>query len=265
MTGLDVRGLSVRLGAAPVVRDVSFCVKPGSLVGLIGPNGAGKSTLLRALAGLEPAEAGSVRLGGRDLAAYSRRELARNLAFLPQAREVHWPLAVERVAALGRLPHLAGGGPMAEADRAAVDRALARTDLQPFRTRRADTLSGGEAARLMLARALAVDAPILLADEPVTSLDPYHQLQGMELLRSVAQEGRVVLTVLHDLTLAGRFCERILLLRNGAIVADGPPAEVLTETNLAAAYAIEGVRGRYEAQSYVLPWRRHEKPARAAE
>jgi iron complex transport system ATP-binding protein len=265
MASLSAKNVTVTIGSHPIVRDVTFALQPGSVTGLIGPNGAGKSTLLRALAGLEDSVEGGIEVLDEPLRGMPRARVAQSIAYLPQTREVHWPVSVERVAALGRLPHLGPAGDLTAEDRAAVDTALGRTDLLPFRARAADTLSGGEAARLMLARALAVDAPVLLADEPVTSLDPYHQLQGMELLQSVAREDRSVLVVLHDLTLAGRFCDRVLLMRDGAIMADGPASEVLTEANLASAYAIEGARGEHEAERFVLPWRRRPRVRDAAE
>lgn len=256
MTRLAAQDVSVDLGGAPVVRGVSFALSGGELVGLIGPNGAGKSTLLRAVARLGPMRAGRVLIDGEQVERLSARALARRLAYLPQGHVVNWPIAVERLVGLGRLPwRRPFAGPTA-ADAAAVARAMARTDVAAFRDRAAQTLSGGERARAMLARALAVEAPILLADEPAASLDPYHQLQVMELLRDAAHGGDLVVCVLHDLALAARFCDRLILLAGGRVVAEGPPRDVLADAHLGAAYAVEALRGEHDKQLYVLPWRR---------
>ncbi|MGE0746018.1 MAG: ABC transporter ATP-binding protein [Rhodospirillales bacterium] len=253
---LAARGIVVRLGGAVVLDHVDFEVGDGTVVGLIGPNGAGKSTLLRVLAHLQPTAAGAVNLDGRPLGGYDAGERARRIAYLAQGTEVHWPLSVAAVVGLGRLPHRAGARGETAADRAAVARAMAATDVAGLRERSIGALSGGERARALIARALAVEAPLLLADEPTAGLDPYHQLQVMELLRATAGDGRAVVVVLHDLTLAARFCDRILLLDRGAAVADGVPAAVLTAQNLARAYRVEAVHGTRDGAPYVVPWRR---------
>lgn len=187
----------------------TLTVAQGEFVGLVGPNGAGKTTLLRASLGLLPAT------GPRDLA---------KAAFLPQMREIAWPMPVERIVGLG------GAGP------AAVDRAIARMELQPLRHRRADALSGGEQARVLIARALAQEVPLLLADEPIAGLDPAAQIAAMEVFTAKAQAGAVVASI-HDLGLAARFCTRLVVLCGGRIVADGPPS-VLTPDLLAGVFGI---------------------------
>ena len=256
MTALRARSVTVELGGRVALDGLDLAAEGGSLVGLIGPNGAGKSTALRALAGLLPRRAGRVEIDGAPIETLAPRALARRLAYLPQGRELGWPMAVERVVGLGRLPHLgpfAGPGPE---DAAAVARALDRADVAHLARRPAGALSGGERARALLARALAVEAPILLADEPTAALDPFHQLQVMEVLRGAARAGDLVVVVLHDLALAARFCDRLVLLAGGRTLADGPPAEVLDGPRLAEAYGVEALRGEHEAELYVLPWRR---------
>ena len=253
---MELRGedMAVRFGAFSALDGVTLALAPGELVGLIGPNGSGKSTLLRALLGLQPLAAGRVTVDGTPRDHVDRRQLARRLAYLPQGGEAQWPLDVYNLVALGRLPHRApwrGPGP---ADHAAVERALARTATTHLARRTVSSLSGGERLRVHLARVLAGEPATLLADEPVAALDPYHQLAAMGLLRDHAAQGHGVLVVLHDLTLAARFCHRLVLLAEGRVVADGPPPAVLTAAHLAAAYHIGIHAGDHEGEHYVIPW-----------
>jgi iron complex transport system ATP-binding protein len=234
---LALEDVRVALGGREVVRGVSARLEGGTLVGVLGPNGAGKSTLVRALLGLTPCE-GRVTIDGASIADLPRAAVARRIAYLPQGQALHWPLSVERLVALGRLPHLAPLSRPREADRLAIERAMALAEIEPLARRTATELSGGERARVLLARALAVEAPVLVADEPLASLDPEHQLHGMELLQTQARGGGLVLAVLHDLALAARFCHRVLVLHEGRLVADGAPAEVLTPELLAAVYRV---------------------------
>jgi len=238
MVSVALSSVGVTLGRRAVVRDVSADFGPGSLTGIVGPNGAGKSTLARAILALVPAT-GEVRIDGVEAAAMPRTELARRIAYVPQGQMLHWPLTVERLVGLGRLPHLAPMSRIADADTAAIERAMARADVLTLRNRIATELSGGERARVLFARALAVEAPALIADEPLASLDPGHQIDVMELMRSEADAGALVIAVLHDLTLAARYCDRLLLIDEGRIVADGSPAEVLTAERLRAVYGID--------------------------
>jgi iron complex transport system ATP-binding protein len=237
---LVAEDVSVRLGGARVITGVSLALRPGELVALVGPNGAGKTTLVRALAGLVPAQ-GRISLAGTPLAAMTAPERARALAYLPQGHVFHWPMPVADIVALGRFAHADPFGRTSEADRGAVRRALAATATAELAERPVTTLSGGERARVALARALAAEAPVLLADEPIVSLDPRHQLVVMELMRSAARAGGAVLAVVHDLALAARFADRVLVIAGGRLVADGPAAEALSQERIAAVFGVETV------------------------
>jgi iron complex transport system ATP-binding protein len=231
--------VDVSLGRRRVLEGISATLTPGSLIGIVGPNGAGKSTLVRAILGLARPSAGTILLDGGSIQDLPRPVIARSLAYLPQGQTVHWPLSVERLIALGRLPHFAPMSRMSPDDMAIVERAMARADVERLRTRIATELSGGERARVMLARALAVGAPALIADEPLASLDPGHQIDVMELLAQEARSGRLVIAVLHDLTMAARYCDRLLLIDDGRFIADGPPRDVLSSDRLARTYGID--------------------------
>jgi len=238
VTVLTADNVTVRLGGATIVTRASLALRGGELVALVGPNGAGKTTLIRALTGLVPAD-GAITLGGKPLETMKPPERARAIAYLPQGHVFHWPMSVESIVMLGRAPH---GDPFSSAspeDRAAVQRALETTETTAFAARAVTTLSGGEKARVALARALATQAPVLLADEPTASLDPRHQLVVMELLRSAARNGSAILAIVHDLTLAARFADRVLVMDRGRIVADGPPADALAPERLASVFGIE--------------------------
>ncbi|MDB5713881.1 MAG: hypothetical protein JWO15_1278 [Sphingomonadales bacterium] len=229
---------SVAIGRRDVVQGINATLEPGTLIGIIGPNGAGKSTLLRAMLGLVPASGGAALVDGEPVASMARGAVARKIAYLPQGQTLHWPLTVERLVALGRLPHLAPMSSLSAIDLTAIEHAMARANVTPLRHRNATHLSGGERARVLLARALAVEAPALVVDEPLVSLDPGHQIDVMELLRQEARSGSLVVAVLHDLTMAARYCDRLLLMNGGRLVADGAPMDVLTTGNLASVYGI---------------------------
>lgn len=235
---LAAEGVCVRLGGALVVDHADIALRGGEFVGMVGPNGAGKTTLMRALAGLLPAE-GRIALSGQPLASLAPRERARRLAYLPQGHVFHWPIAVRDVVMLGRHPHFDSFTGASAADRAAVERALAATAAVDFAERPVTTLSGGERARVAIARTLATEAPILLADEPTSALDPRHQLTVMDLLRRIARAGGAVLAILHDLALAARFCDRVVVMDRGRIAADAPPAVALRADLIASVFGVE--------------------------
>ena len=252
---MKAENVSLDYGARRVVDAVSLEAGAGQLIGLIGPNGSGKTSLVKCLSGLV-GHAGNVELEGKSLSAMGPKTRARSIAYLPQDQVVHWPLDVSEVVALGRMPHRAAFAGPSAADLAATERAMERADIRHLAERNALQLSGGELARVLLARALAVEAPVLLVDEPVSFLDPYHQLQIMEMLRDYAHDGALVIAVLHDLTLAGRFCDRLMMMGEGRLLADGSPADVLSEDHLATGFAITPARGEKAGEGFVIPWRR---------
>ncbi len=235
---MRAEGIGVRLGGAAAVQGASLTLRRGELLALVGPNGAGKTTLVRALAGLLPCD-GHIELDGRPLGGWTLGERARRLAYLPQGNAFHWPLTVAAVVALGRTPYGDAFTRTSDADREAVRQALAATGTADLAERAVTTLSGGERARVALARTLATRAPVLLADEPTVSLDPRHQLVVMGLLREAARTGGAVLAVVHDLALAARFADRVAVMQAGRIMAEGPPRETLNAERIAAVFGIE--------------------------
>jgi iron complex transport system ATP-binding protein len=248
MSLLSLENVTVRRGSCPVVDGVTARIGRGEMVGLLGPNGAGKTTLMRAALGLQPAE-GRIALGGTPIGDLGPRERALAAAYIPQEREVAWPITVEALVALGRGPHRA----TAAADRAAVDAAIGAMDLEAHRGRPATELSGGERARALIARALAQDTPLLLADEPSAGLDPAHALGLMKRLRDLARDGRGVVVSLHDLGLAARWCDRLILMAAGRVVVDGTPEAVLTPGRLAQVYRITAHLGADADGPLIVP------------
>jgi iron complex transport system ATP-binding protein len=221
-----------------VLDGISASFGKGRLTAVIGPNGAGKSTLLACLAGLLAPTTGDVLLDGAPLSALGRRDLARRRAYLPQNARVEWPISVERVVALGLGPALPAFGDLDSATAALVQEALAACDLTALAQRPATTLSGGELARAMLARAIVGDPALLIVDEPTAGLDPRHAIDAMRRLRARADAGRTVIVALHDLDLALRYADDAVALRGGKVLASGPVAEVLSEPVLAELYEV---------------------------
>jgi iron complex transport system ATP-binding protein len=252
---IAVESLSVRFGAAEVVRQVSLEVPRGEWVGLIGPNGAGKTTLLRAIAGLLPFS-GSVSLGGRSVARSSRREIARRLALVPQYPQTPPELTVSEYVLLGRTPYIGYLSTEGRADREAARAAIGRLDLDDFAGRPLGSLSGGERQRAVLARALAQEAPILLLDEPTSALDLGHQQQALELVDALRRDHALtVVAAMHDLTLAAQYADRLVLLDHGRIVADGSPDDVLSEERIQRHYGARVRIVREHGSVAVLPRR----------
>lgn len=239
MTMLSIKNLDVSLGHKAVLEAVSFEVREGEFIGLIGPNGAGKTTLLRALLGLTPST-GTLLLNGSDLRRMHVADRAKAISYLPQERDVAWPVTVRMLVSLGRSalkPVFAG---LDSGDEAAIETAMQRMSVAEFASRPANELSGGERARALIARVLAQDTPIIMADEPVAGLDPAHQLELMEVFTGLAAEKRTVIASLHDLGLAAKYCTRLIVLDQGKLVADGVPEEVLTPQLLNEVYGIDG-------------------------
>jgi iron complex transport system ATP-binding protein len=234
ITATDVR---VTAGKEVLLDACSCEVQRGEVLGICGPNGAGKSTLLRVLAGLQPTVAGQIHYDGRSLHSWTLRARARQLGYLPQAPTVAWPITVRELTELGRFPH--GTEPL-EAVTPKVDDALRKVGLTALSARMVESLSGGERTRAHLARLLAGHPQVILADEPIAALDPRYQLEILDLLRALAASGTAVTLVLHDLALAARYCDRLLILDAGKMVVCGRPLEVLTPTLLASVFKICG-------------------------
>jgi iron complex transport system ATP-binding protein len=249
---LKVIRLSVALGHREVLADVRLTLGRGEFVAIVGPNGAGKTTLLRAIAGLVPWR-GEVVVDGRNLSDLKRSERARTIAYLPQGHVFHWPIPVAEAVALGRLP-LGAGADLSAADREAVARAMEATGVTAFADRPVTTLSGGERARVALARVLATEARIVLADEPTTALDPRYQLVVLDILRRHADNGGGVLAILHDLGLAARRADRVVVIDAGHVVADGAPRDVLTRARLAETFGVKAQIVTLVDAPVVIPW-----------
>ncbi len=236
---LRIEAASVSLGGRQVLDTISADLTPGRITAILGPNGAGKSSLIKAMAGLIVPWGGTVTLDGRDVARIEPRERARLIGYLPQDGAAAWNISAAELVALGRLPHRSPfAGPSAEDD-AAVIRALAATETTHLAARPVGELSGGERARVLLARVLAGEPRWLLADEPLASLDPAHQLDILDRLRGVAQAGAGVVIVLHDLGHAASVADDVLLLKDGKVAVFGPVAEVLTEERVAEVFEVK--------------------------
>lgn len=251
MKELTASEVCVRRGGRAILDRVSLRARPGEFIAVIGANGAGKSTLLSVLAGLLRPDAGSVVLDGVALSAQRGVELARRRAYLPQNPRCEWPIAVERLVALGLTPTLPALGNLPQAFETAIDKALQACDLMQQRMQPVTTLSGGELARAMLARALVGDPELLIVDEPIAGLDPRHALDAARRLRSLADGGKLVIASLHDLTLAARHATRIVALAHGAVQGDGPAATTLTPQLIRSAFEIDACVCGSGANAYI--------------
>ena len=254
MTYLAAQNLDVALAGRRVLNGISLSLSSGHLVALVGPNGAGKTTLLRALAGLIPSD-GTIQVGGDALSSLPLRERAKRFGYLPQGHMVHWPLPARDIVALGRYPHGATDpARLPPRDAEAVLRAMQAVDVMEFAERRVTELSGGERSRVALARVLAVEAPIILADEPTASLDPRHQIDVMKRLRAAADRSVLVIVVTHDLGLAARFADHVLVLADGRLAAQGAPEQALSEQVMANVFRISAYRAEYQREAVIVPW-----------
>lgn len=229
----------VDLGDRTVLREISITFGEELVTGVLGPNGAGKTTLLRTLAGLVPLAKGKITVGDRELRALTRKEVARRVGYLSQNNEIPFPFPVEDVVMMGRYAHLRRFHPEGPDDQRATDQALQFLDAESLRDRPINELSGGERQRVLLARTLATEAPILLLDEPVANLDIRHCLDILEILKMLASAGRTVVVALHDLNLAYRYCDRLVLIHDGVVLAQGNGKEVLQVNALRTAFDVE--------------------------
>jgi iron complex transport system ATP-binding protein len=236
MTVLRLQDARVTLDGRDIIQNVTCQAGPGEMVGLLGPNGAGKTTTVRALLGLQKLSSGSASIDGIAIAALSFRARAQKLAYLPQARQMAWPIIVREAVALGRFAYGTSYGKLGSDDQIAIDQAIHDCDLEALANRSVASLSGGELARVHIARAFASTAPAIIADEPTSALDPSHAFGVLELLQTKARQGGVVVVILHDLALAARFCSKIILLNQGKIVASGAPKDALTIENITEIY-----------------------------
>lgn len=245
MIELHARNVDVSINKAVLLNDVSISLRPGELVALLGPNGAGKSTLLKAALGLVKVNAGEITLGGDKVDKLTPVTRAQRIAYLPQLRPLAWPNTVIDIVALGRYAYGGNLGRLSTLDAAAVDQAIEQCGISHIAKRKANTLSGGELARVHCARAFAARAPLLIADEPVAALDPQHQYRIMDIIKRYVAEGNGAMVVLHDMPLAAQYADRMIWMSNGTIEADGSPEETLTEQRLADVFGITAqVNGR---------------------
>ena len=255
---LQFQTVSASYGSRAVLSEITTSFAKGAVTGIVGPNGAGKTTLFRVALGLIKQSSGTIDVMDKPLGQWSREGLARAIAYLPQGSDAHWPLQARQLVSLGRLPHRAQFAALSARDLAAVDEALRRCDALQFAARRMDELSAGERARVLFARALATAAPVFLADEPAAYLDPAHQLRLMELLREEAGRGTAVAVTLHDLALASRHCDEIVVLDNGRLAGQGAPQGALSDDLLARVFHIAALHtpDPLGGRAALTPWRR---------
>lgn len=250
MTMLAAEHVSVTRGGKAILTDVSLQAHAGEFVAVLGPNGAGKSTLLKVLAGLLPPSGGQVMLDAKKLSSLSKRQLAARRAYLPQNPHLEWPISVERLVALGLTPRLPATGGLPGSFQPAIARVLEQCDLADKREQPATTLSGGEFARAMLARAIVSEPQILIVDEPITGLDPKHAMQSMQLLSEIARGGTLVIASLHDLTLAARYPSRVMVLVEGRSLGD---TDLLTTELIHRAFGVTAqLTGQGNSRSFTL-------------
>ncbi|HEY9033951.1 MAG TPA: ABC transporter ATP-binding protein [Pseudomonadales bacterium] len=257
---IDANELSLFIGKQCIVDKASIQIPSGRIVGLIGPNGAGKTSLLKMLAHVLPASSGDYHFAGQPIASYSEKTLARQIGYLAQDATAHWPLTVRRLVELGRLPYQGYRKALSDEDSRAVANACALCEVEHLLDRIATTLSGGEKTRVFLARLLAARPQVIFADEPIAALDPYHQLHVMEILQQHARNGGTVLVVMHDINMASRFCDELILLNHGKIVRSGSISELLADKLLADTYGIT-LKMFCDDDAYSLvPWQRVHSP-----
>ena len=235
----DAANISVVKDGQSLVKDASFTLKPGELTVLLGPNGAGKTSLLQASLGIERPNAGTATVDGHNIASLSPQARARKISYLPQTRPLAWPARATDIVALGRFAYGASPARLGDDDRRAIDKAITACELTHLAERAADTLSGGELARLHFARTLAAQTDYLIADEPVAALDPQHQFRILDLIRSYVDTGNSALIILHDINLAARYADQLLWMKDGEIVARGSVKDSLSPERIEQVYNIQ--------------------------
>ena len=250
---IELSEVRVNLSGTEILHGVSVAIPHGCLVGLVGPNGAGKSTLLRAACGQVPLSGGNVTLDGTPSLRLSRRPLARRVCLLPQNAELAFPFTVWEVIAMGRNPHLGRFEPLGDKDKQIIERAMRQASVEDLAERPVTELSGGEKQRVLLARSLATEAPILLLDEPTSSLDILHQLEILELLQQFTGRDKTVVAALHDLNVARRACTHVVLVDKGTIVAEGNPQETLSPRHLEDVFGVRVASAGGHGFTFELP------------
>lgn len=253
MSSLSITNLSAGYGQKRVLQDIHATAKAGELIVLLGPNGGGKSTLLKTVAGLLVPTQGTILYGSDDLSQMPAKRRAQTLAYLAQDRQIPRSLTAQDIVTLGRAPYRGALGRLSDAGYSAVNRAFERTQSEAFRDRPMGSLSGGEQARVLLARALSVEAPILLADEPTAALDPYYQITLLEILKKEAQSGKIVIVSLHDLSLACAFADTLWVMSRGHLIAQGPPECALTDAVLKDVFRVTRPAGGFSTVGSTAP------------
>lgn len=255
---VETKNLSLRIGEKQLLNNISIGIEKGQIIGLIGPNGAGKSTLLKILANILSADSGSYHLAGKAISDYNEKDLAQKVGYLAQNATAHWPLKAQRLIELGRLPYQGVRQKLKPHDNNIIQAAIEKTETAHLLDRVVTTLSGGEQTRVFLARLFAAEPEVIFADEPIAALDPYHQLHIMEILRDHAKKGGTVVVVMHDINLASRFCDQMILMENGAVRCFGSIHELLGDNILTNTFRIK-LRMFCEGDSYaIVPWERDE-------
>ncbi|WP_247728423.1 ABC transporter ATP-binding protein [Halovivax limisalsi] len=233
---IEIDDVSVTFGSTRVLESITASIEDGRFVGLVGPNGAGKTTLLRTISGVCPPDSGRVRIDGDDVTTFSAKQRGRVVAVVPQDTHLAFSFTVRHLVSMGRTPYRSRFAPPDERDRACVDRALERTGTTDLASRSVDELSGGERQRVLLARALAQETPVVLLDEPTASLDVNHQVEMLSVARRLTGDGTTVVAAIHDLDLAARFCDELLVVANGKLVRRGPPDDVIDAETIEATF-----------------------------
>ena len=255
---IKAQHINLSVGNKKILDDVSLSIEKGKIIGLIGPNGAGKTSLLKILANVNTRYEGTYTFKDQPITDFNEKELAKELGYLPQDATAHWPLKAKRLIELGRLPFQGYSNKLSTEDHKAVEEAAIKTEVQHLYERIATTLSGGERTRVFLARLFAAEPQIIFADEPIAALDPYHQLHIMEILQEHAQMGGTVVIVLHDINLAARFCDELILLDQGKIIKTGSINQLLEDELLQKTYGIN-LKLFCEGDAFsITPWSRRQ-------